>query len=66
MDNKQQEDYYINENGLLVFTAAYHLKRGVCCGNACLHCPYNHENVIQPKTSNNTQSKDNASEGIDL
>ncbi|MDE3255383.1 MAG: hypothetical protein KGN97_05330 [Bacteroidota bacterium] len=66
MDNKQQEDYYINENGLLVFTAAYHLKRGVCCGNACLHCPYNHENVIQPKTFNNTQSKDNASEGIDL
>nr|WP_317043973.1 DUF5522 domain-containing protein [Ekhidna lutea] len=23
----------------------YHRKRGYCCGNACLHCPYNHENV---------------------
>ena len=66
MDNKQQEDYYINENGLLVFTAAYHLKRGVCCGNACLHCPYNHENVIQPNTFNNTHTKEDASEGIDL
>jgi hypothetical protein len=66
MDNKQQEDYYINENGLLVFTEAYHLKRGTCCGNACLHCPYNHENVIKPKTFYNTQSKDDASEGIDL
>ena len=38
------EDYYL-EGGLLVFTAAYHLKRGYCCGNACRHCPYNHINV---------------------
>ncbi|UWZ81761.1 DUF5522 domain-containing protein [Occallatibacter riparius] len=38
------EDYYI-ENGLLVFTAAYHRKRGYCCGNACRHCPYDHVNV---------------------
>ncbi len=33
-------DYYIDENGLLVFTAAYHLKRGYCCKNGCRHCPY--------------------------
>ena len=33
------EDFYL-ENGLLVFTAAYHLKRGYCCGNGCRHCPY--------------------------
>ena len=66
MDNKQQEDYYINENGLLVFTEAYHLKRGICCGNACLHCPYNHENVIKPNNFKHNQSKDDASEGIDL
>ena len=32
-------DYYI-ENGLLVFTATYHLRRGHCCKNACRHCPY--------------------------
>ena len=38
------DDYYI-ENGLLVFTAAWHLKRGYCCGNACRHCPYGHVNV---------------------
>lgn len=38
------EDFYI-ENGLLVFTAAYHLKRGTCCGNNCRHCPWNHANV---------------------
>ncbi|HEY3703536.1 MAG TPA: DUF5522 domain-containing protein [Terracidiphilus sp.] len=38
------EDYYI-EDGLLVFTPAWHLKRGSCCGNSCRHCPYNFVNV---------------------
>jgi hypothetical protein len=33
------EDYYM-EDGLMVFTAAYHLKRGSCCGSGCRHCPY--------------------------
>lgn len=33
------EDYYL-ENGLLIFTAHYHLRRGHCCGNRCRHCPY--------------------------
>lgn len=33
-------DYYFDEKGLMVFTAAYHLKRGYCCGNDCRHCPY--------------------------
>lgn len=35
----EEPDYSI-ENGLLVFTAAYHLKRGSCCGSGCRHCPY--------------------------
>lgn len=39
------EDYYINQNGLWLFTSTYHLKRGYCCGNKCLHCPYQHEAV---------------------
>jgi hypothetical protein len=33
------EDFYM-ENGLLVFTASYHLKRGYCCNSGCRHCPY--------------------------
>jgi Family of unknown function (DUF5522) len=32
-------DYYL-ENGLMVFTAAYLLKRGYCCHHGCRHCPY--------------------------
>jgi len=37
-------DYYF-ENGLLVMTEKYLLKRGYCCGNKCRHCPYDYENV---------------------
>ncbi|MDH4091849.1 MAG: DUF5522 domain-containing protein [Cyclobacteriaceae bacterium] len=33
-------DYFYMENGLAVFTAAYHLQRGYCCENECRHCPY--------------------------
>jgi hypothetical protein len=33
------EDFYY-EGPYLVFTAAYHLKRGFCCGSGCRHCPY--------------------------
>ncbi|MCC8409017.1 DUF5522 domain-containing protein [Mucilaginibacter sp. UR6-1] len=34
-------DYYFNADGLMVFTKEYHLKRGYCCKNQCLHCPWN-------------------------
>jgi hypothetical protein len=34
-------DYYINNDGNFVFTETYHLKRGYCCKNKCLHCPWN-------------------------
>jgi hypothetical protein len=33
------EDFYW-EGGYMVFTAAYHLKRGHCCDSGCRHCPY--------------------------
>lgn len=32
-------DYYF-ENGLMVLTAHFLLKRGYCCGNGCRNCPY--------------------------
>ena len=43
------EDYYILPNGLLVFTAEFLLKRGFCCGNGCLNCPYEYIKVPEPK-----------------
>jgi Family of unknown function (DUF5522) len=33
------EDYYY-DGPYMVFTAAYLLKRGTCCGSGCRHCPY--------------------------
>ena len=39
---EQEVDYYFNEDGLMVFTAAYHLKRGFCCKNKCKHGPWNY------------------------
>jgi hypothetical protein len=34
-------DYYI-DNGRVVFTESYHIRRGHCCGSysGCRHCPY--------------------------
>ena len=37
---KENIDYYINEDGNFVFTRDYHFKRGYCCKNKCLHCPW--------------------------
>jgi len=34
------EDFYMTTEGFMVFTEAYHLKRGYCCKNGCRHCPY--------------------------
>jgi hypothetical protein len=34
------DEYYINEDGYIVFTEKYHLKRGHCCKSGCKHCPY--------------------------
>ena len=42
-------DYYINEEGYIVLTEVYHLKRAYCCGNGCKHCPFDYLNVPEPK-----------------
>ena len=35
----EDKDYYF-ENGLMVLTEHFLLKRGYCCENGCRHCPY--------------------------
>lgn len=45
------EDYYYNEQGYIVLTEQFHLKKGYCCGNGCKHCPYGFEAVPEPKRS---------------
>jgi hypothetical protein len=34
------DEFYVNEDGYVVFTEKYHLKRGYCCKSGCKHCPY--------------------------
>ncbi len=34
------EDFYYSPEGYIVFTEAYHRKRGHCCQSGCTHCPY--------------------------
>lgn len=53
--------YYINEEGLFVFTAQYHLEKGYCCGNGCLHCPYHYENVPEPRKTELIKEKEQSS-----
>jgi hypothetical protein len=43
--------FYINDDGFVVLTEKYHRERGYCCGNGCLHCPFNYEAVPEPKRS---------------
>jgi len=43
-----EEDFYYNKEGFIVLTEKYHLKKGYCCGNGCLHCPYEFEAVPEP------------------
>lgn len=33
-------DYYYDDNGCVVFTRDFLLRRGTCCNNGCRHCPY--------------------------
>jgi hypothetical protein len=35
-----EADHYFDPDGKMVFTAAYHLRRGSCCKSGCRHCPY--------------------------
>jgi hypothetical protein len=39
LSNHEPTDFYFDD-GKLVMTESYHIKRGSCCGNGCKHCPY--------------------------
>ena len=54
-DNKkvlQNDDFYQSDDGFIVFTENYHLKRGYCCKNNCKHCPYNYKKNDESKRGN--------------
>ncbi len=36
---EQGKDYYL-EDGRIIMTERYLIKRGTCCGSGCRHCPF--------------------------
>jgi len=44
------EDYYM-DGPYLVFTEAYHRKRGYCCNSGCRHCPWRAEKIAVEEQS---------------
>ena len=50
-DPVEGEDFYW-DGPYMVFTAAYHLKRGYCCNSGCRHCPYRETPEAAPKNEN--------------
>ena len=41
----------------VVFTALFHIQRGYCCGNKCIHCPYSPKHVKDNKTLSKEHTK---------
>jgi|GEM_PF-1651394 hypothetical protein len=55
VDALQEGDFYY-DGPYLVFTAAYHLRRGTCCGSHCRHCPYGLAPEPPPASSQKKES----------
>ena len=45
---RNRNAYIDPATGYQVWTRLYLSNKGPCCGNACRHCPYGHENVPKP------------------
>ena len=40
VDSKEEDEDFYMDGPYLVFTAAFHRKRGYCCESGCRHCPF--------------------------
>ena len=47
----EDPDFDILPDGRYVMSAGYLKRRGYCCGNGCMNCPYKYENVPEPRRS---------------
>jgi cob(I)alamin adenosyltransferase len=53
--------YIDPSTGFTCFTRLAHLKRGVCCGSQCRHCPYGWANVrVQPMSQTKDDDEDSS------
>lgn len=56
-DKFKEGDYYKTEEGFIVFTEQYLLRRGYCCRSGCRHCPYGYD-----KNTDSFRKKENKQE----
>lgn len=58
-----EDEYYFDPNGLMVFTEAYHLRRGYCCKSGCRHCPWQYKKTAarDPEENSSTESENHDS-----
>ncbi|CAN5484000.1 hypothetical protein BH11BAC1_BH11BAC1_25740 [soil metagenome] len=56
-DKFDPEDYYMTEEGYIVFTEKYHLKRGYCCQSGCRHCPWKEKEDKKKKAEGSSSSQ---------
>ena len=59
-DKFSKEDYYYSDEGYIIFTEAYHLKRGYCCQSLCKHCPWGFGKKKASSSADTGSSKDNS------
>ncbi len=62
--NTNEEIDSYSQEGLVIFTATYLLKRGYCCGNGCKHCPYEYKNVTDETRKKQLQERAKNRENI--
>jgi hypothetical protein len=64
----KEEDYHINENGKVVFSRGYHLRRSFCCGSGCVNCPYEPKHtkgVIDVEIRERDRSEDSSTQTLE-
>ncbi len=55
----EKEDYYLDENGNMVFTELFLRKRKFCCKSGCRHCPYGFGTEVDENTPTELMQPDN-------
>lgn len=50
---REKEDFYL-EDGVVVFTEQYLLRKGSCCFCGCRHCPYRKQKKNPDQRSNSS------------
>jgi tRNA (guanine-N7-)-methyltransferase len=58
----EEDLYYFNDSGLIIFTEEYLLNRGYCCGSGCTNCPYDYKAVPEPQRTILLTKRKNAKE----